>query len=926
MPTADDNTQTAPPQQLPQGGLLDPQLQQLIQQFTPQPVQVDQTPVSRGWLSRLGEALGGGKGPVPLSPADEESAGLRALMGFGTGLMAASRYQPGQTIFSNLAQGFQGAQRSMLGSEELSASTLGAQQGYQQQQAQNRLEALKVALPLLQTRLQQQASGAQTGALGGNTPGTGTAGRPDVGAPWNVPEIPRDTSVTAGQQANNSGNLMAEPGKPLPTGASGVVPVSGGRYVTAFPDVPTGIAAQSDNLAAYQKLHGIDTIAGAVKRWVNDPKADLGTYTADVAKAAGVAPDAKVDLTDPNIQRAFFIAQQPHESGKTWLNPADVDKGIALAAARRAQQAQGGPGGPPAAGPRVAGAPPPAAPNQPPAPAGSGFGASAFAPPSATVLPAPATTADAPNTTAEVPSVPTPQMVAARAAAARSGKPVPIAGTDGLFANPNGTVGSGPGAGGLGKRADIDALMGGVQTAQTTIPPPAAATAGPGAGGGVTPAPAPAPAPASAFGGAAFATAPAVRVGAQPPAPPATTAPTPAVPVPPSVAPAPPTPGKRSPFTGDADIPDPHETNASYPSFVYRPTPGLDRSLPAEAQAQFRQNEQQLLNARAASVPGSPQQKDYDQQLADLRKQHNQDIATYAQAQDTADSTRQLEAFKANAAAWNAIHQTQITSAADIAKERIKAGLDQETQAQKSDQERYNTELKDFSDQAGTARMLSPQYEQLRAVLSDPGAKIPSGIVGSILQSHPTAAPYLAAAGVISGKDADQVQLINGLTSFLSTEMRPKGSGSLRGQEMTNFQKSLPTLTESAPGRQKALAFLLNYNDRVQAENDFAQEYYMRPKAGNPDEPTRNTLGLQKAMDAPTSQGGLGEVVPHMPAGMWNVPGGGSAEEARNWIQSTVQPGRPYWGPEAVKDSKGRPVLNPDGSQKYQLGLQVRNN
>jgi hypothetical protein len=166
-------------------------------------------------------------------------------------------------------------------------------------------------------------------------PGTVT---PPGGAPGGGgggANVPRDTSMTAGQQANNSGNLMVPPSGNLPTGATGAIRLSGGRQVAAFPDVPTGIAAQSDNLAAY-KAAGVNTIRGAVTRWVGDPKADLGSYTADIAKAAGVDPDAPVDLTDPKIQKAFFMAQQPHESGKPWLNPADVDKGLALAQARRA--------------------------------------------------------------------------------------------------------------------------------------------------------------------------------------------------------------------------------------------------------------------------------------------------------------------------------------------------------------------------------------------------------------------------------------------------------------------------------------------------------------------------------------------------------------------------------------------------------------
>jgi Transglycosylase-like domain len=215
-----DDTTTAPP---PSGGLLDdPTLQRLIQQFTPQPVQADQTPVARGWLSQLGEGIGGGKGPVPMSPADEETAGLRSLIGFGTGLMRASEYRPGATVWGNLARGFEGAQQSMLGSEELSASTLSAQQAYQQQQAQNRMEALKTALPLLQ----QQRMMNQPNPLAGG--GGAAGGRPDLSAPWAgdpVAALPKDQALAAIVQRESGGKniptaILGPDGKPAST-ASG---------------------------------------------------------------------------------------------------------------------------------------------------------------------------------------------------------------------------------------------------------------------------------------------------------------------------------------------------------------------------------------------------------------------------------------------------------------------------------------------------------------------------------------------------------------------------------------------------------------------------------------------------------------------------------------------------------------------------------
>ena len=142
--------------------------QQLMQQPTlPQP---DRTPVSRGWLSLLGEALGGGTMTDVMSPGQKETAGLRALRDFGTSLIAGSGYYPGKPALGAFAEGFQGAERSQRGSEEGAAAYLAAQQQYAAGQQQQYLERLKVAVPLLRAG----AAGAVPNLLlgGGAVPGT----------------------------------------------------------------------------------------------------------------------------------------------------------------------------------------------------------------------------------------------------------------------------------------------------------------------------------------------------------------------------------------------------------------------------------------------------------------------------------------------------------------------------------------------------------------------------------------------------------------------------------------------------------------------------------------------------------------------------------------------------------------------------------
>ena len=296
--------------------------QQLLQQPTlPQP---DTTPVTRGLLSRLGEALGGGQVSGVMSPAQSETAGLRSLRDFGTSLIAGSGYYPGKPALGAFAEGFQGAERSQRGSEQQAAAYLGAQQQYAAGQQEQYLQRLKMALPLLQM---QAGSNIPNALLSANTPavpGTaGGAGKPGGGG------------IALGMRQNNPLNLTF-------AGQPGAQPGQGNRFAT-FSDLPSGVAATADQLALYQTQHGINTVQDAVKRWVSDPKADLTSYTADVANALGVKPTDKIDLTDPAVQQKFILAAQPHESGGggATLNPADVAKGVQLAAANRGQTAQG---------------------------------------------------------------------------------------------------------------------------------------------------------------------------------------------------------------------------------------------------------------------------------------------------------------------------------------------------------------------------------------------------------------------------------------------------------------------------------------------------------------------------------------------------------------------------------------------------------
>ena len=172
----------------------------------------------------------------------------------------------------------------------------------------------------------REAARAAIARMGGGAPGPQSSATPPDGG--------GASGATIGQRQNNPGNLAF-------AGQPGASPGQGNRFAS-FPDMPSGVAANANQLALYQTQHGINTVRGAVTRWVSDPKANLTSYTDDIAKALGVGADDPIDLTDPTVQAKFIQAQFPHESagGGYVLNPADVQKGVQMAAAQRGQRVQ----------------------------------------------------------------------------------------------------------------------------------------------------------------------------------------------------------------------------------------------------------------------------------------------------------------------------------------------------------------------------------------------------------------------------------------------------------------------------------------------------------------------------------------------------------------------------------------------------------
>jgi hypothetical protein len=213
-----------------------------------------------------------------------------------------------------------------------------------------------------------------------------------------------------------------------------------------------------------------------------------------------------------------------------------------------------------------------------------------------------------------------------------------------------------------------------------------------------------------------------------------------------------------------------------------------------------------------------------------------------------------------------------------------------------SDATEGNAQLGKLDDAAAGASNM----QSLLTLIGPQLKNLPTGMVAQVLASHPDIVNYLKAAHFITGDQADATQLLQGLTAFMATEMKPKGLGPLRIQEMNAFQGALPHLLESEEGRQKAFAFMNAYTQRIQEEAEFAHDHFKRdvPNAA-PDAapgstmPAHNLDKLWSTMGKSPDQGGLGSVLP-----MWTGGAASTEDLAKytDWEQrQQSKPGNAYW-------------------------------
>jgi hypothetical protein len=242
--------------------------------------------------------------------------------------------------------------------------------------------------------------------------------------------------------------------------------------------------------------------------------------------------------------------------------------------------------------------------------------------------------------------------------------------------------------------------------------------------------------------------------------------------------------------------------------------------------------------------------------------------------------------------------------------EKVKAGYTAAQAQQATEQKVGSTQLESMQAAAQKAEAIQPLLRELVPLLKS----APSGAIGQLLQSHQDWLPTLTAMG-LDPKTATVTQLVNGLTDYLSLDLKPAATGALRVGEIPMLKGLLPQLGQAGPAQQQALARILNYTQRVKAEADFANENFGAndPKTNQP-----NYKILYKNIDAPMQLdengqrvgGGLGPVVPEAPAPVAN-PNPGQIEAARRYQKyvANLPSGMPYNTYERQNDGSLQRVL-----------------
>ena len=248
---------------------------------------------------------------------------------------------------------------------------------------------------------------------------------------------------------------------------------------------------------------------------------------------------------------------------------------------------------------------------------------------------------------------------------------------------------------------------------------------------------------------------------------------------------------------------------------------------------------QQDAQAKSLELQQAAQKNALDTQ----RQLYGEEMTRQQQAKLKADELAQPAQLKQQELAQTAAENEKNRQATQQL-EQTKAGqtFHQKLEEQSAQYAQDNT-IKPMAAQATKAHQMNLGLSQLLPVLQD----LPKGggALGTVLDAHPDLAPLFNTAGILTDRSADAVRLVNGLVSSISTEMKPTGLGALREYEWDAFKAQLPSLLSTPAGQQKAVAMLMNMNNRIQEEGNWMNKYFSRKVPDEYQNPRRHAAGAQ---------------------------------------------------------------------------------
>ena len=135
-------------------------------------------------------------------------------------------------------------------------------------------------------------------------------------------------SSSRGIRNNNPGNLVKSG-----IAWGGKVTGNDARFET-FDSPESGVRALATNLLAYQRM-GLDTVEKVIGRWAPPSENDTGAYVKKVAAEIGVAPGAKLNLSDQATLVSITQAIIRHENGAQPYNAGLINAAVGAALSGR---------------------------------------------------------------------------------------------------------------------------------------------------------------------------------------------------------------------------------------------------------------------------------------------------------------------------------------------------------------------------------------------------------------------------------------------------------------------------------------------------------------------------------------------------------------------------------------------------------------